>query len=218
LNPGAYALVGMAAVVAASIHAPLTATLILFEMTRDYKVVVPIMLAAVIGLAVARRIEPASIYTLKLLRRGVRVISGDLRLLQQITVRDIPRQKAILVTRNDPVDKLVHLMRTTSANDFVVVDDAGGLIGMVIGDDLRTILLEREAVPLLLVSDVMRDEVQMVQLDETLDTVLEKFAGQSAQGLPVIDPDEPDKVSELVSRAAVMNRYHQSVARAGARA
>lgn len=212
LSPGAYALVGMGAVVAASIQAPLTATLILFELTRDYKVVIPIMLAAVIGLAVARWIEPASIYTLKLLRRGIRLASGELRILQQIAVRDVPRQKAVSVGLHDPVDKLLHLMRTTTASDFVVVDDDGRMVGMVVGADVRTVLVEREAMPLLVVSDVMRGDPQSVQLDETLDSVLEKFAGEPIQSLPVIDPDHPDKVTELLTRAAVMNRYHQSVA------
>lgn len=212
MNPGAYALVGMAAVVAASIHAPLTATLMLFELTGDYKVIVPIMLAGVIGLAVAQRIEGASIYTLKLVRRGIRFGTGDLRLLQRISVRDIPRLPAPLVNPQEHVDNLIKLMRVTSVNDFVVVDENGCLCGMVLGDDLRTMLLETEAMPLLTVSDVMRDDQPAVQLDDTLDMVLSRFAGRSIQSLPVIDPADPDRPPELITRASVMNRYHESVA------
>ncbi len=211
LTPGAYALVGMAAVVAATIHAPLTATLILFELTRDYKVVVPIMLAAVIGIAVAQRFEPASIYTLKLIRRGVRLASGDLLRLQRITVRDIPRLAAPTVPMTYPVDRLVYAMRTSAANDFVVVDDTGRYAGMVLGDDLRTMLLESEAMPLLTVSDVMRDDVPTVGLTETLDVVLEKFAGRPVQALPVLSGEGSQDAAELLTRAAVMNRYNQSL-------
>lgn len=211
ISPGAYALVGMAAVVAASIHAPLTATLMLFELTGDYKVIIPIMFAAVAALAVAQRIEQASIYTLKLLRRGVRLGSGELRLLQRIAVRDIPRQRAPLAHPQDPVDKLVRLMRTTTANDFIVVGSDGRLTGMVLGDDLRTMLLESDAMPLLTVSDVMREDFPIVQLDETLDVVLDKFAGRPMQSLPVIDPEHPDRVTELTTRAAVMNIYHKNL-------
>lgn len=212
VSPGAYALVGMAAVVAASIHAPLTATLILFELTRDYNVIVPIMLAAVVGLAVAQRIEFASIYTLKLLRRGIRFGSaGDLRLLQRLTVRDVPRLRAPMVTPQHSIDVLVAMMRSTSANDFVVTDDKGRLAGMVLGDDLRTMLLESEAIPLLTVSDIMRKDLPAVRLDDTLDQVLDRFAGQPMSSLPVVDPEEPDRVRELVTRSAVMNRYHRAI-------
>ncbi|OGQ80750.1 MAG: hypothetical protein A2289_16020, partial [Deltaproteobacteria bacterium RIFOXYA12_FULL_58_15] len=69
---GAYAIVGMAAVVSAAIHAPLSAILIVFEMTGDYRLILPLMLAVLVASALSKRISPASIYTLKLLRRGVR--------------------------------------------------------------------------------------------------------------------------------------------------
>lgn len=210
--PGAYALVGMAAVVAATIHAPLSAALMLFELTQDYKVIIPIMLAAVMALAVSSRIEQASIYTLKLLRRGVRIGGAELRTLQRIAVRDLPRIAAPVVAPTDSVDKLVRIMRTSSANDFVVIDKEGALAGMVLGDDLRTMLLESEAMPLLTVSDVMRYDAPAVALDETLDIVLNKFAGKPMQSIPVTDPNSPRVVTELVTRAAVMNRYHQAVA------
>jgi len=213
-DPGAYALVGMAAVVAASIHAPLTATLIIFELTRDYKVIVPIMLATVAGLAVARWIEPASIYTLKLLRRGVRLPSADIRLLQRIPVRDITRIPAPVVRPDDPVDNLVRLMRTSTATDFVVLDSRGRLAGMVLGEDLRTLLLESEAMPLLTVSDVMRDDLPTVHLDDTLDVVLAKFAGKPFHSLPVVPENGGQGAPELITRASVMNRYHEALAAA----
>lgn len=210
-NPGSYALVGMAAVVASSIHAPLTAALMLFELTRDYTVIIPIMLAAVSGLAVARALEPTSIYTKKLIRRGVLSLSSDARILQRISVRELPRIVAPLVSPDDPVDKLVRMMRSTSANDFLVVDTEGQLVGMVLGDDLRMMLLESEAMPLLTVSDVVRHEFPTVHPDETLDVVLDKFAGRSHHSIPVVDPARKGPL-ELITRTAVMNRYHQALA------
>jgi predicted transcriptional regulator len=83
---------------------------------------------------------------------------------------------------------------------------------MVLGDDLRTMLLESEAMPLLTVSDIVRDDYPSVQLDETLDVVLDKFAGKPMHSMPVIDSAHPDRVSELITRTAVMNRYHQLLA------
>ena len=212
LTPGAYALVGMAAVVASSIHAPLTATLILFEMTRDYKVILPIMLAAVIGIAIARRLENGSIYTLKLVRRGVRLASAEMMNLRRIAVRDLTLLPATTVHPEQPVSDLIHQMRTSAVNDFLVTDSDDHFVGMVLGDELRTLLLESEALPLLIVRDVMREDVPTVQFDETLDSVLDRFAGRPMQALPVLDPEDMNRASYLVTRVAVMNRHHQSLA------
>lgn len=212
LTPGAYALVGMAAVVASSIHAPLTATLILFELTRDYKVILPIMLAAVIGIAIARRLESGSVYTLKLQRRGVRIASAEMMNLRRIAVRDLTLLPAQTVHPEQPVSDLVHQMRTSAVNDFLVTDNDDRFMGMVLGDELRTMLLESEALPLLIVRDVMREDVPTVQLDETLDSVLDRFAGRPMQALPVLDPEDMTRANQLVTRVAVMNRHHQSLA------
>ena len=73
LSPAAYALVGMAAVVAATTHAPLTAILMLFEITGNYKVILPIMMAAMVSTIIAQVLFRESIYTIKLKRRGIRV-------------------------------------------------------------------------------------------------------------------------------------------------
>jgi CIC family chloride channel protein len=213
LSPGAYALVGMAAVVAGSIRAPLTATLILFELTRDYRVILPIMIAGAVALAIAQRAEPSSIYTLKLLRRGIRFGTGpELRILQQISVQDIPRLEAVVVRPDDPVDELLRLGREHDATDFVVVDDKGLYLGMVTGETLRIALLEAEALPLLLVSELVRDDLPAVGLDETLDVVLDKFAGHHSACLPVVEAKRDGHIEGLLSRAAVMNRYHQALA------
>ena len=78
--PGAYALVGMAAVFAASAQAPITAILILFELTGDYRIILPLMLTVVVATLLARRmLKGESIYTLKLTRRGVRLEQGRVR-------------------------------------------------------------------------------------------------------------------------------------------
>lgn len=218
LSPGAYALVGMAAVVAATIRAPLTASLILFELTRDYRVILPIMISGVVALAISQHFEPSSIYTLKLLRRGIRFGMGaELRILRQISVADLPRTEAVMVRPDEPVDELVRHGRERQAADFVVVDGEGGFLGMVTQEDLRVALLESEAVPLLVVSELMRDDVPLVRLDETLDAVLDKFAGGFGSCLPVLGADRSNEVVGLISRHAVMSRYHAALEAAESR-
>ena len=92
--PGAYALVGMGAVVAATTHAPITAILIIFELTNEYRVILPLMTSCIIATLLANRLHPESIYTLKLMRRGVNLRAGqDINLLRGVRVREVMRDK-----------------------------------------------------------------------------------------------------------------------------
>ncbi|HWQ46425.1 MAG TPA: chloride channel protein, partial [Longilinea sp.] len=90
LAPAAFALVGMGAVLAASVHAPLMAILLLFEMTNDYRILLPLMAVVIISLAIKRRIIPESVYTLSLARQGIYIEHGrDVQVMAGITVGEV---------------------------------------------------------------------------------------------------------------------------------
>lgn len=208
----AYALVGMAASVAGSTHAPLTAIVILIEMTRDYKVILPVMFAAIVATTVAQLLTRDSIYTLKLRRRGVHLGTvADLTILKRMTVAQIPREKATIVRPDEPLQGLLDLAGEAQAADFVVVDEDGRYRGMVTGDDVTTALLQPEAVPLLLVGELVQTGVPTVKPGETLDVVLDKFAGINATCLPVVA--DGDEIEGLITRRAVMSHYQAELQR-----
>ncbi len=184
----AYALVGMAALIAGTTHAPLTAIVMLYEITREPKVILPVMFAAIIATAGAQTMLRDSIYTLKLRRRGVRVGSiTDLTILRRITVSDVRRMDTAFVHPADPLQQLLDLAAKTEATDFVVVDDQDALLGIVTGRDVRTALLQPEAVSLLIVQELMRSGISPVTPNETLDVVLDKFARSDVESLPVVE-------------------------------
>ncbi len=212
-SPASYALVGMAAVVAASTHAPLTAILMLFELTRNVYVVLPIMLAAVVATVIAQLIERDSIYTYSLRRRGVAVgVARDLTLLRRISVRSVTRTPLPdAVFPSDPVSKLIALHATHSIPDFPVVDEKGRYMGMVTGKDLRTALIDREAIPLLLVAEMMRSDLPVLESDEMLDTVLDKFADHDVASLCLLAAHDPELPAGLITRSDVMKRYQQAL-------
>ena len=210
----AYALVGMGALVAASTHAPLTAIVILLEVTREYRVMLPAMFAAIIATAVAQLLMRDSIYTLKLRRRGVRLGRlADLTILKRITVDQVRRIKAVQVKPEDPLQRLLDLAGESEAMDFVVVDEQDVYQGLVIAADIRTALLRPEAVPLLVVGELMRSGVPTVNSQETLDTVLDKFARSDVQSLPLLGDEDASPVLGLITRQAVMARYHEELER-----
>lgn len=214
-TPASYALVGMAAVVAGSTHAPLTAILILFEMTRNIYVVLPIMLAAVVSTAVAQLLERDSIYTFKLRKAGLNVGGArDLTVMRRVpaaacSLASLPPEP---IFASDPLSKLITLHANHHVPDFVVVEqDSGRYIGMVTSADIRTALIDREAIPLLLVAEVMRTDLPTVRRDETLDTVLDKFARHDVASLAVVSPIDDRLPMAILTRAKVMQRYREAL-------
>ena len=207
-SASAYAIVGMAAVVAATTHAPLTAIVILYELTRQPRVILPIMFAAIVAMGIARALFRESIYTLKLTRRGVRVGRlADLTILKSVTADQVRVIPAPVVHPEDPLQKLLDMAEDTEAADFVVTDDQGDYFGMVVGDDIKTALLQPEAVPLLLVNELVRVRVPTVGPTESLDSVLDKFARSHVASLPLTAPGDEHRIDGLITRQAVMDRY-----------
>jgi CIC family chloride channel protein len=211
-SPASYALVGMAAVVAGTTFAPMTAILMLFELTREPRVLAPIMLAAIIATMFSRKFMPDSVYTAKLRRAGVRIGTGrDLSILRHVPVSsvDYASLPPEPVYASDPLSKLVTLHAHHNVPDFPVVDHEGRYIGMVTGADMRTALIDREAIPLLLVAELMRNDLPVISPDEHLDTVMEKFARNEVSSLVLVDGFSGTKPLALVTRVKVMSRYNE---------
>lgn len=213
-TPAQYALVGMAALVAGTTFAPMTAILLLFEITREPKVLAPIMLAAIVSTMVSRKLMRDSIYTFKLRQQGVRIgTTRDLSVLRHVHVSSVtstplPREP---VYASDPLSKLITLHAYHNVPDFPVVDAEGRYIGTVTGADMRTALIDREAIPLLLVAELMRTDLPTIRADETLDAALEKFASHDVSSLCLVDAFEGRKPIALITRAKVMARYHAAL-------
>lgn len=209
-----YALVGMAALVAGTTHAPLTAIVMLYEMTREPKVVLPVMFAAIVATFGAQLLLRDSIYTLKLRRRGVRVgMLTDLTILRRITVDDLEHEAVQVVHPHEPLQTLIDLAGETDASDFVVVDNEEVYQGMVTAHDIRVALLQPEAVSLLVVGELVRSEVPTVNGRETLDVVLDKFARSDIESLPVAGLNDDSRIEGLITRQAVMRRYQEELDR-----
>ena len=209
-SPAYFALVGMAAMVAATTHAPLTAILIVYEVTQSYEVILPLMFAAVVGTIVARLVSKDSVYTFKLSRLGVRMgAMSDLTILRRLTSQDVPLKEAIPVLESDSAQKLLELMEKTGASDFVVTDVGGHYAGMVVSDDFREALVYRESIPLLQVSELRRCDLPTVSPEETLDIVLDKFSRSDVQSLVVVD--DSDQITGLITRSSLMARYQKAL-------
>ena len=211
-SPAHYALVGMAAMVAAMMHAPLTAMLMVYEITRTYEVILPLMLAAVFATIVSRLWSPDSVYTVTLRRLGLRIGSmSDLTIMRRVRVDEMPLAAPVFVHPEESADRLLELSERLSVSDFVVTDPEDRYLGLVTQDDLKEALVYREAIPLLQVHELMRDDLPVLHPEDTLDVAIDKFSRTEAGALVVLHEPGSRAVRGLLSRARLMASYHDAL-------
>ncbi|MBN2308630.1 MAG: chloride channel protein [Candidatus Hydrogenedentes bacterium] len=205
--PGAYALVGMAAVFAGAAHAPITAILILFEMTDNYRIILPLMSATVISTFVSQRISSESIYTIKLRRRGIRITAAqDVNLMDAITVRDAMTTDFSSVSPEMPVPELMAKLASESLSGYPVVDESGRLAGVVAMQDVEDALIDRNP-DKLTVADICTKNVVVCRPDQSLSSALAQFGARNIGRLPVIDPEDPRRVVGMLRRSGIIAAY-----------
>jgi CIC family chloride channel protein len=188
-SPGAYALVGMGAVVAAGTHAPITAIVIIFELTGDYKIILPLMISCIIATLLATRLEKGSIYTLKLLRRGVDIRGGySANVLGHLTARDAMRTEYAAVDRAEPLMPVISRFVERPGDTVLVTGHGNRLCGVITIDDIRPLLADTESVRgLVIAEDMMRNSgFPIFTPDDPLDDVMWRF-GRYRFTAPVID-------------------------------
>ena len=201
-QPGAYGLVGMGAVFAGAGRAPITSLLIIFELTGDYRIILPLMVAIVISTAVASLLGHDSIYTLKLRRRGIELRHQNTPLMQRLTVADAMRPIPTPVPVDTPIPALIDRFATGRDEALPVVAADGAYIGVITLGVLDTAINQPNATAGDLVAFL-----PTVDSGQGLDTVLERLLRSDADGLPVISLD--GRITGWVSHRDVLTAYQR---------
>ncbi|MHC4589107.1 MAG: chloride channel protein, partial [Planctomycetota bacterium] len=191
-GPGAYALVGMGAVVAAGTHAPITAIVMIFELTGEYKVILPLMITCIIATLLATRLQAASIYTLKLLRRGVDIHGGRaINVLQDVPASEAMRSEMTTVAPYDSLGQLISVFMDHPGETLFVVDNEKRLIGTVTAGELRPAMRDASALSSLVIAeDLMATRgVPSVPPEESLAEVM-RMLGTYQGEIPVLRDNE----------------------------
>lgn len=211
-TPGAYALVGMSAMVAGTTHATLTAMLIIFEMTGDYRIILPLMLASVLSTLLAHRLKRESIYTLKLVRKGISLRGGrDVSILTSTFVREVMSRSWEAISQSMPMGQLLRLVEESRFSFYPVVNSTGGLEGILSLQDVKRLITKRGLEDLVIVKDVMPGYVQTLTEDETLASALQKFGLQDVEALPVVDKENPRKLVGVLKRSDIVTFYNKKL-------
>ena len=207
---GAYALVGMCAVVAAGTHAPITAIVIIFELTNDYNIILPLMISSIIATLLTTSLEKSSIYTLKLLRRGVDIHGGSpLNVLSAVEVRNVMRDAAVAIPPSSDLMTILSAFVAHPGSTVFVVDGRKRLLGLITINEIRPIMTNIEALQgLVTAQNIMVDrDYPVFSPDDSLAEVMREL-GKSRNVAPVI---EHDKLVGGVWPEDVVSRYNAEI-------
>ncbi len=209
--PAAFAMVGMAAMLAAAIRAPFTAILLLFEMTRDYRIILPLMFSVGISMLIAHRLESDSVYMKGLAREGIRIRRGrDIDVLENLTVSDVMAEpQALKHSQNleKAWEKLMHLR----LHGLPVVDEDERLIGMLTIQDIDRIPAEQWSTTH--VSNVCTRNLIVAYPDETLSIALQRMSTYDIGRLPVVSRQNPRQLVGILRRVDLVRAYNIALRR-----
>lgn len=209
-TPEAYALVGMGGVVAAATGAPITAILLVFEMTGDYTIVPPLMVTVVIGSLVRHRLERDNLFSGWLRRRGEHLRHGaDRDVLSELTVADAYEPDAVVIRESTRVRDLLAHLGNRDQSVFPVVDDAHRFVGVLTMNELGAVA-RGEAKKEAAVAEDLVQASDVVTLQDSLLDVVRRMGVRGIGTLPVVEPDS-QRVIGVVHRAGVLARYEHVV-------
>jgi len=211
-NPQVYAIAGMAAVMAGVVRCPITAILLVFELTDDYRLILPIMLATVVCVFMAERFTPHGMYEQGLRNKGVFLPAGrEVDLMQGVTVSEVMTKPAPRIVETATLLELRDALRTYKSRSLCVVDDKGSLSGIVTLTDLqrayRTDMDEAASV-----ATICSRLPATVAADDKLWTAIKIMGMRDVGQLPVVDRSTGDLVG-LMGRQGVMRAYNIAVER-----
>ena len=208
IDPGAFALVGMAAALAATARAPLTAVILVFELTGSYGLVLPLMLAAALATLIADRIHPESAYTMSLARKGIRLPKAeDIDLLDTVDVGEVMSDIDAVATPSMSMSEFETMLDRTRHHGMPVVLDRD-LVGVISVTDLERVS-GREAETT--VGDEMSPHPITVTPDLPVSVALARMASLGLGRLPVVADEDPTRLVGMFRRESVVRAYHHTL-------
>ncbi|MEJ2719572.1 MAG: chloride channel protein [bacterium] len=210
---GAYALVGMGAVAAGAMHAPITSIIIIFELTNDYRIILPLMIACIISVLITSRLKTDSIYTLKLSRRGINLSKGqEINVLSSLPVSSVMETDFETVYAGTPFQRLVDLTVHSPHASFFVIDEEERLLGAISVHDVRRLIYESDGLgPIVVAHDLMRPAREVFTPNDTLDTVMRAFGDMNIEELPVVEDKQAKRFIGVVSKSDVIEAYNRAI-------
>ncbi len=210
-SPGAYALVGMGVMIAGTTHAAISALILIFEITSNYQIILPLMLGTIVATITARLIMRENIYTMKIALSGEYIFKGrNMTLLQSIPIRPHIQKRFEKISEDMPFPKILNLIRESDRSTFPVLTKDNKLIGMISLRNIRSYMFDEHVYPLLIAKDVVQEEFMTVHPDQSLADVLKLFDLTDAELLPVTERRNPRRLIGIIYKDELMRWYRKA--------
>lgn len=205
-----FVLVGMAGTMAGVMQAPLTAIFLIAEISGGYELLIPLILTSAISFAFSRSIEPYSIYTKRIAKKGELLThDSDQAVLTLLKLSDVIENDFKCVKVEDTLGDLVKTVSESTRNIFPIVDSKGRFQGFVELGDIRSKMFDRNQYDRLHVWNFLKQAPEYVYIDDHMDTVMKKFEVTGAWNLPVIGRDR--KYYGFVSKSKIFSSYRKQL-------
>ncbi len=213
-KPGAYALVGMGSVLAAAAHAPLTNILLLFELTGDYHIILPIMVSCIMSTLTIRALSPHSIFSIGLHRKGITIEAGtEVNVLQSLKVRDAMTTDLEVIPEDMPFGEILKHITLSKYSNFPMVDQDGKLSGMISFQDVRQHVFDPELDQLVIAKDLATLSAATVSPSDNLKDALGRLAYGNVELLAVVDTRDLTRLIGILTRRDIITAYNRAISR-----
>lgn len=205
-----FVLVGMAALMAGVMQAPMTAIFLIAEISGGYGLLIPLILTSTISFGTVRIFEKYSIYTKRIAQSGdLLTHDNDQAVLALLQTRDLVRDKYPRIDVNASLGDIMKVVSESTAAVFPVLDSTGRFQGILEMDDIRKHMFNTDEYESLRVYSLMHDAPMYVNVNEKMDSVLDKFDRTEAWRLPVIDDD--CKYLGFISKSRILMAYRSEL-------
>ncbi|MGC9194553.1 MAG: chloride channel protein [Syntrophobacteraceae bacterium] len=210
---GGYGIVGMGALLGAVVQAPMAAIIMGFEITDDYRVILPMMTACIIATLVHKKFLKGSIYSLKLIHKGIDIDAGrEMGILSNLRVREVMEPMFETISAGAACEVVLKKCLCNKNNCLYVVDEKESLVGVVSFSDLKELILEGKNGKRQVAKDLLNSDVVFVCPDDTLACCLNKFSFIDMEQLPVVETNNGlRKINGVVTRSHVFQAYRQEM-------
>jgi len=214
-GPGAYALVAMGGLVAGTTRAPVTAIIIVFELTNDYDIILPLMVTVVISTILSSKLSRESIYTLKLVLRNIHLKEGTAsNIMESIFIKDVYTTKYDSINISDNFNEVVNKVIHGRGSKFPVINDNNELVGIILTETIKDYLFEKDTLKdLLVASDLLSPNYDKIALGDNCQSALDKMKNHDYDGLAVVESPESNKLIGMVWRKDIQGEYDKEIER-----
>lgn len=206
-----FTLVGMAGLMAGVMHAPLTAIFLIAEITSGYSLFIPLMITAAISYVLTSQFQPNSVYTMELAERGDLVTHNkDQAVLTLMDIHQVIEDNFKVLTDDMNLEQIVNEgVVKSNRNIFPVVDENHIFIGIILLDDIRTIMFDRSLYTEMTVLDLMQKAPDVIELKGCrMKDIMKKFQETEAWNLPVV---RDGKYVGFISKSKLLTAYRQKL-------